>query len=152
VTKRLLRIGIVLLGFTVSFGSIMALGVGTVALVAGTLVVTLVVITWLGNRVKLGAARSPLIGTGFAICGASAIAAMEETARPTRRTSRSGSRWSPSSAPSPWCCCRCWAARWASATFNSASGPRPASTRSARWSLLPAPEVPPSWPSPSSSS
>ena len=80
VTKRLLRIGIVLLGFAVSFGSIMALGVGTVALVAGTLLVTLVVTTWLGNRVKLGAARSLLIGTGFAICGASAIAAMEETA------------------------------------------------------------------------
>ena len=79
-TKRLLRIGIVLLGFAVSFGSIMALGVGTVALVAGTLVVTLVVTTWLGNRMKLGAARSLLIGTGFAICGASAIAAMEDTA------------------------------------------------------------------------
>ena len=80
VTKRLLRIGIVLLGFAVSFGSIMALGVGTVALVAGTLVITLVVTTWLGNRLKLGAARSLLIGTGFAICGASAIAAMEDTA------------------------------------------------------------------------
>jgi uncharacterized integral membrane protein (TIGR00698 family) len=80
VTKRLLRIGIVLLGFAVSFGAIMALGVGTVALVAGTLVTTLVVTTWLGNRMKLGAARSLLIGTGFAICGASAIAAMEDTA------------------------------------------------------------------------
>ena len=80
VTKRLLRTGIVLLGFAVSFGSIMALGAGTVALVAGTLVVTLVVTTWLGNRARLGAARSLLIGTGFAICGASAIAAMEETA------------------------------------------------------------------------
>jgi len=80
VTKRLLRIGIVLLGFAVSFGAIMALGVGTVALVAGTLVLTLVVTTWLGNRMKLGAARSLLIGTGFAICGASAIAAMEDTA------------------------------------------------------------------------
>ncbi|MET0763549.1 MAG: putative sulfate exporter family transporter [Blastococcus sp.] len=80
VTKRLLRVGIVLLGFAVSFGSIMALGVGTVALVAGTLVTTLVVTTWLGNRMKLGAARSLLIGTGFAICGASAIAAMEDTA------------------------------------------------------------------------
>ena len=80
VTKRLLRIGIVLLGFAVSFGAIMALGVGTVALVAGTLVITLVVTTWLGNRMRLGAARSLLIGTGFAICGASAIAAMEDTA------------------------------------------------------------------------
>ena len=80
VTKRLLRIGIVLLGFSVSFGAIAGLGLGTVALVAGTLVATLVVTTWLGNRVGLGRARSLLIGTGFAICGASAIAAMEETA------------------------------------------------------------------------
>jgi uncharacterized integral membrane protein (TIGR00698 family) len=80
VTRRLLRIGIVLLGFPVSFGSIAALGLGTVGLVAGTLVATLVVTTWLGNRVRLGRARSLLIGTGFAICGASAIAAMEETA------------------------------------------------------------------------
>ena len=80
-TKRLLRIGIVLLGFSVSFASIAALGPGTVALVAGTLVATLVVTTWLGNRARLGAARSLLIGTGFAICGASAIAAMEDTAR-----------------------------------------------------------------------
>ncbi|RFU19671.1 YeiH family protein [Geodermatophilus marinus] len=79
-TRRLLRIGIVLLGFSVSFGAIAALGAGTVALVAGTLVATLVATTWLGNRVGLGRARSLLIGTGFAICGASAIAAMEETA------------------------------------------------------------------------
>ena len=80
VTRRLLRIGIVLLGFSVSFGSIAALGLGTVGVVAGTLVATLVVTTWLGNRFRLGRARSLLIGTGFAICGASAIAAMEETA------------------------------------------------------------------------
>jgi uncharacterized integral membrane protein (TIGR00698 family) len=80
VTRRLLRVGIVLLGFSVSFGAIAALGLGTVGLVAGTLVTTLVVTTWLGNRVRLGRARGLLIGTGFAICGASAIAAMEETA------------------------------------------------------------------------
>jgi uncharacterized integral membrane protein (TIGR00698 family) len=80
-TRRLLRIGIVLLGFSVSFGAIAALGLGTVALVAGTLVATLLGTTWLGNRLGLGRARSLLIGTGFAICGASAIAAMEETAR-----------------------------------------------------------------------
>ena len=80
VTKRLLRIGIVLLGFSVSFGAIAALGLGTIGLVVVTLVTTLVVTTWLGNRARLGPARSLLIGTGFAICGASAIAAMEDTA------------------------------------------------------------------------
>ncbi|WP_433507312.1 YeiH family protein [Pseudonocardia halophobica] len=79
-TRRLLRIGIVLLGVSVSFGAIAALGPGTIALVAVTLVTTLVVTTWLGNRARLGRARSLLLGTGFAICGASAIAAMEDTA------------------------------------------------------------------------
>jgi uncharacterized integral membrane protein (TIGR00698 family) len=80
VTKRLLRIGIVLLGFSVSFGAIAALGLGTIGLTVVTLVTTLLVTTWMGNRAKLGPARALLIGTGFAICGASAIAAMEDTA------------------------------------------------------------------------
>ena len=80
VTKKLLRIGVVLLGFTVSLQSIAALGPGTIAVVAGALVGTLVFTTWLGNRLKLGRARSLLIGTGFAICGASAIAAMQDAA------------------------------------------------------------------------
>ena len=35
VTKRLLRAGIVLLGFSVSFGAIAALGLGTIFLLAG---------------------------------------------------------------------------------------------------------------------
>ncbi len=80
ITKRLLRVGIVLLGFSVSFQSIAALGIGTIAIVAVALVSTLVFTTWLGRRLGLGPARSLIIGTGFAICGASAIAAMEETA------------------------------------------------------------------------
>jgi uncharacterized integral membrane protein (TIGR00698 family) len=79
-TKKLLRIGVVLLGFTVSVQSIAALGLGTIALVAVALFGTLVFTTWLGNRMKLGRARALLIGTGFAICGASAIAAMQEAA------------------------------------------------------------------------
>src|SRR5436309_5163875 len=41
ITKRLLRIGIVLLGFSVSFGAIASLGLGTIGLVAATLVITL---------------------------------------------------------------------------------------------------------------
>lgn len=79
-TKRLLRVGIVLLGFSVSFGSIAALGLPLLAVVAGSLVATLVVTTWVGRRLGLSPSRSLLIGTGTAICGASAIAAMEETA------------------------------------------------------------------------
>ena len=80
VTKKLLRVGIVLLGFSVSFASIAALGLPLIAVVAGSLVCTLVFTTWLGRRMGLSAPRALLIGTGFSICGASAIAGMEETA------------------------------------------------------------------------
>ncbi len=79
-TRRLLRIGIVLLGFSLSLASIAALGVPVVALVVVTLLSTLVGTVWAGRRLGLGRARSLLVATGFAICGASAIAAMEETA------------------------------------------------------------------------
>jgi uncharacterized integral membrane protein (TIGR00698 family) len=81
VTKRLLRLGIVLLGFSVSFASIAALGLPLIAVVALSLIGTLGLTTWLGLRMGLSRPRSLLIGTGFAICGASAIAAMEDTAR-----------------------------------------------------------------------
>jgi uncharacterized integral membrane protein (TIGR00698 family) len=81
VTRRLLRVGIVLLGFSVSFASIAALGLPLIALVAGSLVGTLTFTVWLGRRLGVGQARTLLIGTGVAICGASAIAAMEDTAR-----------------------------------------------------------------------
>ena len=80
VTKKLLRVGIVLLGFSVSFASIAALGLPLIAVVAVSLVSTLVFTTWLGRRMGLSAPRALLIGTGFSICGASAIAGMEETA------------------------------------------------------------------------
>ena len=76
-----MRVGIVLLGFSVSFASITALGLPLIAVVAVSLVATLVVTTWLGRRMGLSAPRALLIGTGFSICGASAIAGMEETAR-----------------------------------------------------------------------
>lgn len=79
-SKRLLRVGVVLLGFSLSFVSIAALGVPVIGLVVATLVTTLLATTWLGLRMGLGRPRSLLIATGFAICGASAIAAMEETA------------------------------------------------------------------------
>jgi len=79
-TRKLLRIGVVLLGFSLSLVSIAALGAPVIALVVVTLSSTLLLTTWAGKRMGLGHARSLLIGTGFAICGASAIAAMEENA------------------------------------------------------------------------
>jgi uncharacterized integral membrane protein (TIGR00698 family) len=80
ITKKLLRVGVALLGFSVSFAAIASLGVPVIALIAATLVGTLAFTTWLGTRMRLGGPRSLLIATGVSICGASAIAAMEETA------------------------------------------------------------------------
>ena len=80
ITKRLLRVGIVLLGFAVSFHAIAALGLSTIGVVAFALASTLIFTTWFGRRLGLSPSRSLIIGTGFAICGASAIAAMEDTA------------------------------------------------------------------------
>ena len=80
ITKRLLRAGIVLLGFSTSLAAVAGLGVPVVVLVASVLVSTLVVTAWLGRRLGMGGPRSLVLATGFAICGASAIAAMEETA------------------------------------------------------------------------
>jgi uncharacterized integral membrane protein (TIGR00698 family) len=79
-TRRMLRIGVVLLGFSISFSAVASLGVPVVVLTAGTLVSTLVFTTWLARRLGVGPARSLVLGAGFAICGASAVAAMERTA------------------------------------------------------------------------
>lgn len=79
-TKKLLRIGVVLLGFSLSLVSIIDLGAPVIGLVVVTLLLTLLATTWLGLRLGLGRPRSLLIATGFAICGASAVAAMEENA------------------------------------------------------------------------
>jgi uncharacterized integral membrane protein (TIGR00698 family) len=79
-TMRLLRVGVVLLGFSLSLVTIAQLGPAVIALVVITLAGTLMATLWAGRRLGLGRPRSLLIATGFAICGASAIAAMERNA------------------------------------------------------------------------
>jgi uncharacterized integral membrane protein (TIGR00698 family) len=79
-TRRLLRAGVVLLGFSLSLQSIAGLGPAVIGLVVGTLVCTLAVTAWAGLRLGLGRPRSVLVATGFAVCGAAAIAAVQENA------------------------------------------------------------------------
>lgn len=79
-TKKLLRVGVALLGLSLPVTAIIALGWPTILLVIVTLFSTLVFTTWLGQKMGVSRPRSLLIGTGFAICGASAIAGMEENA------------------------------------------------------------------------
>ncbi len=75
--RRLLRAGVVLLGLRLAVGQLVGLGIGTIAAV-----LILVTVTFLGTVALgrlLGASRglSMLVATGFSICGASAIAAMD---------------------------------------------------------------------------
>lgn len=79
-TRRLLRIGVVLLGLSLPLAAIVALGFPVVGLVVVTLTATLLGTWWLGTRMGLGRPRSLLIACGFAICGASAIAATQDAA------------------------------------------------------------------------
>lgn len=75
--KRLLRVGVVLLGLRLSLGDVAALGVPTLAVIASTVTATFFGTQWLGRRLGLSPALSLLVATGFSICGASAIAAVE---------------------------------------------------------------------------
>jgi uncharacterized integral membrane protein (TIGR00698 family) len=76
-SRRLLRLGVVLLGLQLVLGDIFALGwpivVGVVAIVGGTMAITLL----LGRVMKVGATQTLLIAGGFSICGAAAVAGID---------------------------------------------------------------------------
>ncbi|GAC1540297.1 MAG: putative sulfate exporter family transporter [Acidimicrobiales bacterium] len=78
--KRLLRVGVVLLGFQLAISQVVSLGGPAVAVVVATVAITFFGTQWLGRRLGLTSSLSLLIATGFAICGASAVAAMEGVA------------------------------------------------------------------------
>jgi uncharacterized integral membrane protein (TIGR00698 family) len=75
--KRLLRVGVVLLGLRLSLGDVLALGPRGVLVVGCTVVATFFGTQWLGRRLGLSRDLSLLVATGYSICGASAIAAVE---------------------------------------------------------------------------
>lgn len=76
-----LRVGVALLGLRVSLGDLASVGLAGMVVVLGTIVLTMVITTWLGRRLGLPSGLSLLIATGTAICGASAIAAMNTVTR-----------------------------------------------------------------------
>lgn len=78
--KRLLRVAVVLLGLQLSLRELVRLGAGGLAVVLVTVTVTFVATQLLGRALRISRARSLLIATGFSICGASAVAAMEPVA------------------------------------------------------------------------
>jgi uncharacterized integral membrane protein (TIGR00698 family) len=75
-TKRLMRVGIALLGLKLVFGDVLALGWQTLAMVVVVVAATFFGTQWLGRKMGLPGDQPLLIATGFSICGASAVAAM----------------------------------------------------------------------------
>ncbi|GAB2725070.1 YeiH family protein [Kitasatospora kifunensis] len=74
--KKLMRIGIALLGLKLALGDVLALGWQTLAVVVVVVAATFFGTQWLGRRLGLPGDQPLLIATGFSICGASAVAAM----------------------------------------------------------------------------
>ena len=79
-SHRMLRIAVVLLGLQLGIQQLLHLGAGGAAVVAVTVAVTFTGTQLLGRALGVPPARALLIATGFSICGASAVAAMEEVA------------------------------------------------------------------------
>lgn len=76
-TRRLLRAGVVLLGLQLAVGEVLGLGAGVIGAVLVIVVVTFLGTLALGKLFGASRGLSILVATGFSICGASAIAAME---------------------------------------------------------------------------
>lgn len=80
-SKRLLRIGVVLLGLQLSLVDVAGLGWGTVVVVIAILALTFGVTYLLGRWARLPGDQPLLLAAGFSICGASAIGAMSAVTR-----------------------------------------------------------------------
>ncbi|MFF2074341.1 YeiH family protein [Kitasatospora sp. NPDC058162] len=78
--KRLMRLGIVLLGLKLSLDDVLGLGWATVAMVLIVVAATFAGTLWLGRRLGLPGDQPLLVATGYSICGASAIGAVSQAA------------------------------------------------------------------------
>ena len=73
--KKILRLGIILLGFQLMLSQVAAVGVTGVAIILVTLVATFAVTKFLGRVMGVDPKLAELIGAGTSICGASAVIA-----------------------------------------------------------------------------
>lgn len=71
----LLKLGVAFLGFRLAIGSVAEIGAGPLVAVALVAATTFTGVGWLARRLRLSDGLGALVGAGFAICGASAVAA-----------------------------------------------------------------------------
>ena len=79
--RTMLRWGIVLLGLRLPLGDLLDVGVAGLAVIVATVVTTFAITCWVGDRLGLERGLVTLVATGFSICGAAAIAAVEGVVR-----------------------------------------------------------------------
>ena len=79
-SHRFLRLAVVLLGLQLGLKQLLDLGPRGALVVLSTVAITFTGTRLLGRLLGVPAARTLLVATGFSICGASAVAAMEEVA------------------------------------------------------------------------
>lgn len=75
--KRILRIGIVLLGLQLVLGDLLELGLGMVAVAAVVVGVGIIGTVLMGRAMGIPSQQRILIACGFSICGAAAVAACD---------------------------------------------------------------------------
>lgn len=75
--RAFLRLGIVLLGLRLSLGDLAGLGPDGLVVVAAVVTVTFLGTRWIARRLGVSDDLGLLVATGYSICGASAIAAMD---------------------------------------------------------------------------
>jgi uncharacterized integral membrane protein (TIGR00698 family) len=78
---RLLQAAVVLLGAQLSLQQVAAVGMSSLPVMLGTLVICLLLAWFVGRAMRISWDLTALIGVGTAICGASAIAAVTPTIR-----------------------------------------------------------------------
>ncbi|WP_409236140.1 YeiH family protein [Streptomyces sp. PA5.6] len=83
--KRLMRVGVVLLGLKLSLDDVLGLGWASVGMVLCVVAVTFLGTWWLGRRMGLRGDQPLLIATGYSICGASAIGAVSDVSESDER-------------------------------------------------------------------
>lgn len=79
-SHRFLRLAVVLLGLQLGVPQLLHLGAPGAVVVVGTVAITFLGTQLLGRLLGVPPARALLVATGFSICGASAVAAMEQVA------------------------------------------------------------------------
>ena len=83
-SRRVLRLGVALLGIRLSLGTVGDLGLRTIVVIVGSMGLTFAATLLMGRLLGVSKPLALLIATGTGICGASAIVAMETVSEATR--------------------------------------------------------------------